>query len=76
MVRARTDRTPGGWSAGKTDNVNTYSVARIIESSPARVVIHWRTGKPLGKISLTAQGGSLTVESFTAHEMNSAWKKK
>jgi fructan beta-fructosidase len=33
-------------------------------------------GKPLGKISLTAQGGSLTVESLTAHEMNSAWKMK
>jgi fructan beta-fructosidase len=33
-------------------------------------------GKPLGTISLTAQGGSLTVESFTAHAMNSAWKKK
>jgi fructan beta-fructosidase len=32
-------------------------------------------GKPLGKISLTAQGGSLTIESFTAHEMKSAWKK-
>jgi fructan beta-fructosidase len=32
-------------------------------------------GNPLGKISLTAQGGSLTVESFTAHEMKSAWKK-
>jgi fructan beta-fructosidase len=31
-------------------------------------------GKPLGKISLTAQGGSLTIESFTAHEMKSAWK--
>ncbi len=26
----------------RPDNVNTYSVARIIESSPARVVIHWR----------------------------------
>ncbi len=33
-------------------------------------------GKRLGKISLTAQGGSFTVESFVAHEMNSAWKKK
>ncbi|MEI7899293.1 MAG: glycoside hydrolase family 32 protein, partial [bacterium] len=32
-------------------------------------------GKPLGKISLTAQGGALTVDSFTAHEMKSAWKK-
>ncbi|MCX6880293.1 MAG: glycoside hydrolase family 32 protein [Verrucomicrobia bacterium] len=30
-------------------------------------------GKPLGKVSLTAQGGSLTIESFTAHEMKSAW---
>ena len=33
-------------------------------------------GKPLGTISLTAQGGSLTVESFKAYEMNSAWKKQ
>jgi fructan beta-fructosidase len=33
-------------------------------------------GKPLGTISLTAEGGSLTVESFKAYEMNSAWKKK
>ncbi len=31
-------------------------------------------GKPLGKISLTAEGGSLTIESFTVHEMKSAWK--
>jgi fructan beta-fructosidase len=33
-------------------------------------------GKPLGKISLTAQGGDLTVESLVAHEMNPAWKKQ
>ena len=26
----------------RPDKVNTYSVARIIESSPDRVVIHWR----------------------------------
>ena len=26
----------------RPDNVNTYSVARIIESTPAKVVIHWR----------------------------------
>lgn len=26
----------------RPDNVNTYSVARIIESSPDKVVIHWR----------------------------------
>jgi len=32
-------------------------------------------GKPLGTISLSAQGGSLAVESFTVHPMNSAWKK-
>ena len=32
-------------------------------------------GKPLGTISLTAQGGSLTVESLTAYEMKSAWKR-
>ena len=32
-------------------------------------------GKPLGKISLTAQGGTLTVESFVVHEMDSIWKK-
>ena len=33
-------------------------------------------GKPLGTISLTAEGGSLTVESLQTYEMNSAWKKK
>ena len=33
-------------------------------------------GKPLGKISLTAQGGTLTVESLEAHEMTSTWKNK
>jgi len=32
-------------------------------------------GKPLGKISLSAEGGSLTVESIEVHEMTSAWKK-
>jgi len=32
-------------------------------------------GKPLGTISLTAEGGALTVESLQAYEMNSAWKK-
>jgi len=32
-------------------------------------------GKPLGKISLAAQGGSLNIESFAAHAMSSAWKK-
>ena len=31
-------------------------------------------GKPLGKISLTAQGGALTLESFTAYEIKSIWK--
>jgi len=33
-------------------------------------------GKPLGTISLTAEGGSLTVESLVAHEMKSAWKDR
>lgn len=33
-------------------------------------------GKPLGTISLTAEGGALTVESLQAYEMNSAWKRK
>ncbi|MBT3201266.1 MAG: glycoside hydrolase family 32 protein [Phycisphaerales bacterium] len=33
-------------------------------------------GKPLGKISLTADGGAMTVESFVAYEMKSTWKKK
>ena len=33
-------------------------------------------GKPLGEISLTAEGGTMTVESFKAYEMKSAWKKK
>jgi len=32
-------------------------------------------GKPIGRISLTAEGGELTVESLTAYEMTSAWKK-
>jgi fructan beta-fructosidase len=32
-------------------------------------------GKPIGTISLTAEGGSLTVESLTIHEMKSAWKR-
>ena len=33
-------------------------------------------GKPLGAISLTAEGGTLTVESLEAFEMESAWKRK
>ena len=33
-------------------------------------------GRPLGSISLSAQGGSFTIESFTVHEMNPAWKKQ
>jgi len=32
-------------------------------------------GKPIGTISLTAEGGSLTVESLEAYEMKSAWKR-
>jgi fructan beta-fructosidase len=32
-------------------------------------------GKPLGRITLTAEGGALTVESLTAHELRSAWRK-
>ncbi len=32
-------------------------------------------GQPLGTISLTTEGGSLTVDSLTAYEMESAWKK-
>ena len=32
-------------------------------------------GKPIGTISLAAEGGALTVESLEAHEMQSAWKK-
>jgi len=32
-------------------------------------------GRPLGGISLYAEGGSLSVESLTAYEMTSAWKK-
>jgi fructan beta-fructosidase len=31
-------------------------------------------GQPLGQISLTAEGGSLIVESFKIYEMASAWK--
>jgi len=33
-------------------------------------------GKPLGTISLTAQGGALTVESLEVNEMTSAWRNK
>ena len=33
-------------------------------------------GQPLGAISLTAEGGALTVESLQAYEINSAWKQK
>jgi len=33
-------------------------------------------GKPIGAISLAAQGGSLTVESLKAYEMRSAWKTR
>jgi fructan beta-fructosidase len=32
-------------------------------------------GQPLGTISLTAEGGTLTVESLQAYEMASIWKK-
>ena len=32
-------------------------------------------GQPIGKISLTAEGGSLTVESLKVYEMSSAWKE-
>jgi len=33
-------------------------------------------GKPLGTISLRAEGGALTVESLTTYEMKSAWTKE
>jgi fructan beta-fructosidase len=33
-------------------------------------------GQALGTISLTAEGGALTVESLQAFAMNSAWKRK
>jgi len=32
-------------------------------------------GKPIGTVSLRAEGGSLTVESLKVYEMKSAWKK-
>ena len=32
-------------------------------------------GEPVGTISLTGEGGSLTVQSLKAHEMTSAWKR-
>jgi len=32
-------------------------------------------GQPVGKITLTAEGGSLTVESLEVYEMASAWKE-
>ena len=31
-------------------------------------------GRPLGTLSLTAEGGDLTVESLTVHELQSIWK--
>lgn len=33
-------------------------------------------GRPLGTVSLTAQGGDLKVGSLTVHDMQSIWKKK
>ncbi len=33
-------------------------------------------GQPVGAISLTAEGGSLTVESLKVYEMKSIWKKE
>jgi len=33
-------------------------------------------GKPLGTISLTAEGGNLTLESFRVYAMKSAWKDR
>jgi len=33
-------------------------------------------GKPIRKISLSVEGGSLTVESLAIYEMKSAWKRK
>ena len=33
-------------------------------------------GKPVGTISLTAEGGLLTVESLKAYEMKSVWKRR
>jgi sucrose-6-phosphate hydrolase SacC (GH32 family) len=33
-------------------------------------------GQPIGTISLTAEGGSLTVESMRIYEMASAWKER
>jgi hypothetical protein len=32
-------------------------------------------GEPIGTISLTAEGGSLTVESLKVYQMMPAWKK-
>jgi hypothetical protein len=33
-------------------------------------------GKPVGKISVTAEGGSATVVSLEVHELKSIWKVK
>jgi hypothetical protein len=33
-------------------------------------------GEPIGTISLSAEGGSLTVESLKVYEMASAWKRE
>ncbi len=32
-------------------------------------------GKPIGTVSLSAEGGAMTVQSLEAHEMTSIWKK-
>ena len=32
-------------------------------------------GQPIGTISLSAEGGSLTLESLVVHEMTSIWDK-
>lgn len=32
-------------------------------------------GQPIGTVSLTAEGGSLAVESFEVYEMTSIWDK-
>ena len=80
FAAAKLDEMPLGMQDGKV----TF---RVLADRPMYEIVGGRgacfktaprrdMGKPLGTISLTAEGGSLSVESLTVHEMQSAWKKK
>jgi len=49
----------------------------VIGSDGARYQTDLRRdgGKPIGAISVTAEGGDATIESLEIHEMQSIWKK-